>query len=526
MATNTYSIVEYYYDSAPKRHSCGYCKKLRSYERHETEIILGMWAHYLTVQDYQNLIDRGWRRSGCYCYKPVNTQTCCPMYTIKCDALDFVVSKSQKKVIKRMAKFLKDGERKVQENESGRNHKPYSGQLSEIDVDDLPETELAEYAARAQKNIFQDEPMLVTATCEKRLSQCPENVTESKIKRGSHDKRDSVQVQPMVDDNQSNQPQIVKLVPAPEGQPRKKKLMRIERAKNRLLAQGKTLAEIEDFYRRKKKPSRARPIEELLPNLEGGQNKLELKLVRVSSEEFMETLDESVELFKKYQKAVHHDKPEDRDKASFINFLGKSPLIHWKVAGGPPLGYGSFHQQYRLNDKLIAVGVIDILPYCVSSVYLFYDPEYSFLSLGTFSSLIEVRLVRELHALVPDLKYYYMGYYIHEIPKMRYKAKVRPSFLLCPETYTWHPIEKCTPKLDKDKYSRLNEDINALDADCVISEDDINQVRVYYRGPRLYGEVRNTRLMCSGKDDMKEVKEYAELVGRKCAHNMCLFRSC
>ena len=54
---------------------------------------------------------------------------------------------------------------------------------------------------------------------------------------------------------------------------------------------------------------------------------------------------------------------------------------------GPDCGYGSFHQQYWLDGKIIAVGVIDILPYCVSSVYLYYDPDYSFLSLGVYSAL-------------------------------------------------------------------------------------------------------------------------------------------
>jgi arginyl-tRNA--protein-N-Asp/Glu arginylyltransferase len=29
-------------------------------------------------------------------------------------------------------------------------------------------------------------------------------------------------------------------------------------------------------------------------------------------------------------------------------------------------------------------------------VYLYYDPDYSFLSLGTLSSLFELRLVRQL----------------------------------------------------------------------------------------------------------------------------------
>ena len=55
--------------------------------------------------------------------------------------------------------------------------------------------------------------------------------------------------------------------------------------------------------------------------------------------------------------------------------------------GGSPDGFGSFHQQYLLDGKIIMVGVIDILPHCISSVYLYYDPEYFFLTLGTYSAL-------------------------------------------------------------------------------------------------------------------------------------------
>lgn len=54
---------------------------------------------------------------------------------------------------------------------------------------------------------------------------------------------------------------------------------------------------------------------------------------------------------------------------------------------GPEMGYGSFHQQYWLDGRIVAVGVIDILPFCVSSVYLYYDPEFASLSLGSYSAL-------------------------------------------------------------------------------------------------------------------------------------------
>ena len=75
--------------------------------------------------------------------------------------------------------------------------------------------------------------------------------------------------------------------------------------------------------------------------------------------------------------------------------------------------------KYCLDGKIIAVGVIDILPNCVSSVYLYYEPEFRFalpyltvncriplwrfLSLGTLTSLLELALVRRLAALYPDL---------------------------------------------------------------------------------------------------------------------------
>lgn len=54
----------------------------------------------------------------------------------------------------------------------------------------------------------------------------------------------------------------------------------------------------------------------------------------------------------------------------FISFF----IQHDTPENGPDCGYGSFHQQYWLDEELIAVGVIDILPKCISSVYFFYDP--------------------------------------------------------------------------------------------------------------------------------------------------------
>ena len=51
---------------------------------------------------------------------------------------------------------------------------------------------------------------------------------------------------------------------------------------------------------------------------------------------------------------------------------------------------GCFHMKYEYENRLIAVGVIDIVPDGLSSVYFFYDPEFKKYRLGVFSSLIEI----------------------------------------------------------------------------------------------------------------------------------------
>lgn len=90
---------------------------------------------------------------------------------------------------------------------------------------------------------------------------------------------------------------------------------------------------------------------------------------------------------------------------------------------------------------------------------------------------MEVRLTRELNKTVKDLEYYYMGYYIHSIPKMRYKAKMRPSKLLCPATFKWFDIEHCIPKLNENKYSRFNDNPDDFDEDGKINKDELMQVK-------------------------------------------------
>ncbi|CAG0917671.1 unnamed protein product [Notodromas monacha] len=326
---STRSVVINVSEDIPEE--CGYCRSS------------GVVADVLTCDDYQALIDRGWRRSGKYCYKPRMDKTCCPLYTIRCEAENFVPSKSQKKLLKKVGKFVTDGAR-----------------------DEVSD----------------------------------ETKTEEKLVRKE------LPVHPRKGDGAD-----------PLKPPcRKAKLMRLE---------------------------------------------------------------------KKMEKSG--------------NIL-----------------CGSFHQQYWLDDRLICVGVIDVLPNCVSSVYTYYDPDFRSLTLGTYSALREIAFTRELMRINPKLCYYYMGYYVHTCQKMRYKSQFSPSFLLCPETYRWCPISDCLPKLDFSKYSRLSDAAENPEDTIDIKE----KVMVLFCGRCMtYGSYCSNylRLYNTEPDDFREVAEYARLVGPICS---------
>ena len=86
-------------------------------------------------------------------------------------------------------------------------------------------------------------------------------------------------------------------------------------------------------------------------------------------------------------------------------------------------------------------------------------------------------MTRSLHGHASALQYYYMGFYIHTRPKMRYKSSYNPSFLLCPEVYTWLPFGECKARLDSSRYCHFNDDPSTTDkdGDVVLNEVSIGK---------------------------------------------------
>ncbi|KAJ7129806.1 arginine-tRNA-protein transferase [Mycena epipterygia] len=338
--------------SGPSATTCGYCSPPG--ERTTTKSAAhaaGLLANQLSsqvglsrllaaqanwAQVYQKMIDRGWRRSGTWCYKPDLKASCCPSYTIKLDALAFKPSKSQRKLINRWNRFVLNGKR-------------------------------SEVKAAPSKSKNPEKFSLINAIH-------AAEVAFSSEKQHAH--------------------------------------------------QFETILEPSSY----------------------------------SSEKY--------DLYCKYQRDIHKDLKNT--PSGFKRFLVDSPLRAAPIPypSSPPAhlptNYGSYHQLYKCDNKLFALGVIDILPNCVSSVYFIYDPEWEEFSLGKLSALREISLACEIQeAGAAEMTSLYMGFYIHSCPKMRYKGEYSPSYLADPENYAWFPLKTCIPLLEKYRYACFSQPDNS-----------------------------------------------------------------
>jgi arginine-tRNA-protein transferase len=306
----------------------------------------GVMADVMTVEDYQSMMHAGWRRSGKYFYKPTMHKTCCPQYTIRMRVAEHKLSKSQKKTLKNVQKYLARSD------------------------DD------ASYTTEDNLRISKEFTMSAAA-----------------------------------------------MLPA-----------------------------------------------EAVSTPKGNTNTLTLEM-----DEALFTA-EKFDLYRRYQIAVHKDEPDEITELGFKRFLVESCLKDTKhstrpaacllpsTAGSAQFTYGTFHMLYRLNGTLIAVGVVDLLPLGLSSVYVFYDNDYKQLELGKYTALKEIEFCHQ-----HGFPYYFMGFYIHTCEKMKYKGEYKPADLLCPTTLQWYPLHThCIDLLDKFRFTPFEPTLAAQRALCPV----------------------------------------------------------
>jgi leucyl-tRNA---protein transferase len=132
---------------------------------------------------------------------------------------------------------------------------------------------------------------------------------------------------------------------------------------------------------------------------------------------------EKHELYRRYLAARHRGEMTG-SWSELREFLYRSPTDTIEVTYRSPEG------------ALLGVGLCDVTPQALSSVYFYFEPQEGRRGLGIFSSLVELRL-----AAAAGLPYYHLGYWVEGCPKMEYKAQFQPNELLCTDA-VWRPFEE------------------------------------------------------------------------------------
>ena len=132
---------------------------------------------------------------------------------------------------------------------------------------------------------------------------------------------------------------------------------------------------------------------------------------------------EYFELYKKYLDHRHADgEMKNPSEDDFKNFL----ISDW---------CNTHFLEFREEEKLLAVAVIDKLRNGFSAVYTFFDPDYSDRSLGVFAILQEIQ-----HCKDNQLPFLYLGYWIDHHPKMHYKTNFNSVEIF--QVNHWHTLNK------------------------------------------------------------------------------------
>ncbi|XDZ64752.1 arginyltransferase [Alphaproteobacteria bacterium LSUCC0684] len=129
--------------------------------------------------------------------------------------------------------------------------------------------------------------------------------------------------------------------------------------------------------------------------------------------------DDHYELFRQYLASRHADgQMAEMDEDSYTAMIASSPIETVLV-------------EYRAEDRLIGVILIDIQDDGLSAVYSFFDPGEDHRSPGTFMVLDAAALAWEM-----GLDHLYLGYYIAASQKMTYKARFAPAEVLVAGRWT------------------------------------------------------------------------------------------
>ena len=508
------------FNNDSKGHRCGYCKN-------ETgSCSFGLTIEKYPVDIYENMMKDGWRRCGDYVYLPNIEKSCCKLYTCRLNVEDFQINKEQKKIMRRFRNYLSGeyelNKEKIKQKEEEKND------VKMKNIDELQEKiekilkdylKQKKYIQIIEKYIKIDNSLL-----DKKLNEI--HVRKNTNKKFNFDYSIDfiyVTLKIIESENKKNNTKFdnVKSLQSDlfnnfkEFYTSENEDLELSDKTGHINIKDKTKPrkEIEENKKEKKNENKINDVK--MEKKEKKKEKENLKKVdpeKYSLEYFPEIVnepeihlplkhiytceltdkiqidDERFQVYKKYQMNIHKDPIEKISKDRYNRAWGETDLIDNKGIKLPsdlnkktkhseiyPQKYGTYNFIHRLDGKIIAVGVWDILPTSLSSVYLYYDTDYQFLDLGVFTAIREIEYVKSFHNLIDkNFKYYMMGFYCETVQKLRYKGFYQPTELLDRYTMNYVYLKDVQKLISDGKNHKLSQKENNPNKKFM-TKDEINK---------------------------------------------------
>lgn len=493
-----------------KGHHCGYCNQQNSSHS------FGFTSEKYSVELYDEMMLEGWRRCGDYVYKPNLDLSCCRLFTCRLDVSEFKINKKQRKVMRRFRKYIsgkyEEKKQKIKDDVALKETKP-SSSVNNTFASDLNAIAKAFIESKEYTDLFPNSSL--------------ENVFNDSFNKKLSLKRNMLKDEKVFGNYSSNVfliliNQMKKECSVEERKSLLEKLFQLFQAfsikvtGNNIKSYKSSLSLIghlnftiinEEMHK-----SFTELVQNEQKNIKKAQKEFEKdktiqkkniykseydeivtdppisKIIHKYSVELSSSIQadqEKFEVFKKYQMQIHkdpeHELSKDRYNHSWgcSNFKDKVPTNipdDIKKKNIFPEYYGTYNFIHRLDGKIVAVGVWDYLPTSLSSVYLYYDPDYSFLEPGVFTAIKEIEYVQSFNKLILNkMKYYVMGFYCDSCQKMRYKGEYYPTQIRDYVTGNYVYLDKVRDKLKEKSILALSQEtpsfisISAQEADNFIN---------------------------------------------------------
>ena len=495
---------------------CGYCKhqSVQIKSRLKNEIMMKIKSIPLDI--YQNLIEKGWSKSGTLIYKRNYEKSCCKIYQPRVNINNFKISKEQKKVMKKFRKYL-SGE--YEQNKFNKLYNNINDNYIKEKEKEKPKEEdeiQNKIDAKLREYIMSTNFLNILNKCLKNeddINLIYEKLIYTKIRKNNNKKFNydyscdlifiikhvliSLKKKNEINENSINTNNINDKEDYDENYEYKNFINEIYNDINNFYKSDNNYEDISFNektghinFKMKNKNIITQEIKKQEIKEHKKENKTNLNQINIQKEKEkynleyfkeivtepeiylplkhiytieltdkieLERTEERYLLYQKYQLAVHK---ETTTVESYNNFIGVSPIINRYINLPPDLNtktrhpelypkhYGMHNLIHRIDGKIIAVTVIDILPNYFESLYCYYDPDLSFLDLGVVTAIREIEYAKSVQELInKNLTYYTMGEMSLSVKKLQYKSNYSPMEIMDPYTGIYVPLTEDIKKL-------------------------------------------------------------------------------